>query len=137
MGSVLEPGDCVHKGTRDVEWRHADVDIEHDLSEGGASGGIESLESNKHLTEIILTVLFLREKVTILPSSNCHIGCALLDDEVKGRDEGLGVPSLLGQVGVAVSVQNKVDTVLQKEGKTAYFISSCGSRVCFKVISTL
>ena len=80
MGSVLEPGDCVHKGTRDVEWRHADVDIEHDLSEGGANGGVKSLEGNKHLAEIIPTDLFLREKVTILPSSNCHIGCALLDD---------------------------------------------------------
>ena len=104
MGSVLEPGDCVHKGTRDVEWRHADVDIEHDLPEGGASGGVESLEGKKQLTEAILAILFRRETITILCSSNCLDGSTLLDDEVKGGDERLEVPLPLVQVGVAKPV---------------------------------
>jgi hypothetical protein len=104
LGSFLKFGDCFHKSTRNVERGHADVDIEHDPSEGGASGGVESLEGKKHLTEAILAILFRREKVTILSSSNCLSGGALLDDEVKGRDKGLEIPLPLGQVGIAKSV---------------------------------
>jgi len=73
LGSLLEFGDRLHKSSSNVERRHADVDVEHDLSEGGTSGGVESLEGEKHLTEVALTVLFRREKVTIPPRSNCHI----------------------------------------------------------------
>ena len=104
LGSTLKFGDGIHKSTRNIERGHADIDIEHDLSEGGASGGVESLEGKKQLTEAILAVLFRREKITILSSSNCLGGSTLLDDEVKGGDERLEVPLPLGQVGVAKSV---------------------------------
>jgi hypothetical protein len=64
----------------DVEWFHADVNIENDLSEGGANGEVESLEGKKHLTEAILAILFRREK--ILPNSDRHSGGAPPDNEV-------------------------------------------------------
>jgi len=114
LGSFLEFGDCVHKSTRNVEWRHADVDVKHDLSEGGAGGGVESLEGEKHPTEVILAILFPREKIPILPGSNCYSGGAPLDDEVKGRDKGLEIPRPLGQVGTTISVQNGIGMTLQK-----------------------
>ena len=136
MGSVLEPGDRVHKSSSDVEWRHADVDVEYDLSEGGASGGVESLEGKEHLTEATLTILFRREKVTILARSNCHVGGVPLDDEVKGRDERLEIPFPLGQVGITVPVQGGVGVALQKGRHATHLVSSCGSKVAFRVIST-
>ena len=114
LGSLLEFGDRVHKSPSEVEWCHADVDVEHDLSEGGTSGGIESLEGKEHLTEAILTILFRREKVTVLAGSNCHVGGVPLDDEVKGRDERLEIPLPLSQIGVTIAVQGRVSMALQK-----------------------
>lgn len=104
LGSILKFGNGIHKSTRNIERGHADVDIEHDLPEGGASGGVESLEGKKQLTEAILAILFRRETITILCSSNCLDGSTLLDDEVKGGDERLEVPLPLVQVGVAKPV---------------------------------
>jgi len=112
LGSILESVDRVHKSPGDVEWCHADVDIEHDLSEGGTSGRIESLEGVEHLAEVVLTILFRREKITILPRANCDVGGPLLDDEVKGRDERLEIPLPLSQVGVTVTAQGGVGMVL-------------------------
>lgn len=108
MGSFLKSGDRLHKGTGNIEWRHADVDIEHNLSEGGASGGVKSLEGNKHTTEVILAVLFLGEKVTVLPSSNCQGGGALLNDEIEGGNKRLEIPFSPGQVGIAISTQVRI-----------------------------
>ena len=105
LGPILEPGDRVHEGSSDVEWCHADVDVEHDLSEGGTSRGVESFEGKEHLTETILTILFRREKVTIPPGSNRHFGCVPLDDEVEGRDERLEIPFSLSQVGITKAVK--------------------------------
>ena len=65
LGSFLKSGDCLHKSTRNVERGHADVDIEHGLSERGASRGVESLEGKKHWTEAILAILLRREKISI------------------------------------------------------------------------
>jgi len=59
-----------------------------------------------------------------------------LDDEVKGRDERLEIPFPLGQVGAAIAVEGRVGTALQKEDKAAHLVSSCGSKVALKVIST-
>lgn len=101
MGSLLKFGDRIHKSARKVERGHADVDVEHYLSERGASGGVESLEGKKQRTEAILAVLLRREKVTVLSSSNCLDGSAFLDDEVEGRDERLEIPRPHGQVGIA------------------------------------
>ena len=138
LGSLLEFGDRVHKSPSDVEWCHADVDVKHDLSKGGTSGGVESLEGEKHLTKAILTILFRREKVTVLAGSNCHVRGVPLDDEVKGRDEGLEIPLPLSQVGVTIAVQGRVSARHHKrEDKVAYLVSSSGSKVAFKVISTL
>lgn len=101
MGSLLKFGDCIHKSAGEVERGHADVDVEHDLSERGASGGVESLEGKKQRTEAILAVLLRREKVTVFSGSNCLDGGAFLDDEVEGRDERLEIPLPHGQVGIA------------------------------------
>ena len=38
LSTVLKFGNRIHKGPGDVERGHADVDIEYDPSEGGASG---------------------------------------------------------------------------------------------------
>jgi len=116
LASVLKFGDSFHKSTRNVEWRHAHVDVEHDLTKGGASGGVESLEGEKHLTEAILAILFRREKVAILPGSDCRSRGALLDDEVKGRDKRLEVPLPLAQVCIAISVQNSIDLTIREGG---------------------
>ena len=114
VGSVLKFGDGIHKSTRNVERRHADVDVEHNSPEGGASGGIESLEGMKHGTETILTILLCGEKVTIFSSLNRRSRCALLNDEVEGGDERQEIPSPLGQVRIAISVQNRVGMTLKK-----------------------
>jgi hypothetical protein len=114
LGSVPESGNGVHKGTRGVERRHADVDVEHDPSEGGKNGGVESLEGKKQLTEAFLAIFFIREKVTMPSSLNCHSGGALSDDEVKGGNKGLEIPLPLNHVGVTISVQNGVDMTPQK-----------------------
>lgn len=100
MGSILKSRDRIHKSTRHVEWCHANVDIKHSLPEGGTSGGVESFEGEKHLTETTLAILLRREKITILPSSNCLSGSTFLNDEIKGGDKGLEVPIPLSQVGV-------------------------------------
>ena len=104
MGSTLKLGDRVHKSTRNVEWGHADVDVEHDLSEGGASRGIESLEGKKHRAEVILAILLRREKITVLASSNRLSGGTLLDDEVEGGDKGLEIPLPLSKIGITKPV---------------------------------
>ena len=67
LSSVLKFGNRVHKGSGNVERGHADVDIEYDPSEGGASGGVESFEGKKQLTEAVLAILLRREKITVLP----------------------------------------------------------------------
>ena len=92
MGSILKFGDRFHKSPSKVERGHADVDVEHDLSERGTSGGVESLEGKKQLTETILAILLRREKVTVPSGSNCLSGSASLDDKVKGGDERLEIP---------------------------------------------
>lgn len=113
LGVLLELGYRIHKSARNIEWRHADIDIEHDSSKGGASGGVESFEGVKHLTEnVILAILFPREKITILASSNCQSGGTLLDDKVEGRNEGLEIPFPLRQVGITISM-NRVGKVAQ------------------------
>ena len=104
LGSTLKFGYRFHKSTRNVEWGHADVDVEHYLSESGASGGVESLEGKKHWTEVILPILLRREKITVLAGSNCLSGGTLLDDEVKGGDKGLEIPLPLGQFGITKPV---------------------------------
>lgn len=50
LGPLLESRYGLQKTARNIERRHANVNIEHDPSEGGASGGVESFESKKHLT---------------------------------------------------------------------------------------
>jgi hypothetical protein len=114
MSSVLKFGDGIHKSTRNVERRHADVDVEHNPPEGGASGGIKSLEGKKHGTEAILAILLCGEKVTIFSSLNRRSRCAFLNDEVEGGDERQEIPSPLVQVGIAISVQNRVGMTLKK-----------------------
>lgn len=116
MGSVHESGYSVHKRAGNVECRHADVDIEHDLPEGGENGGVESLEGKKHLTEVILAILFRREKVTMISDLDCHGGGALPDNNVKGGDKWMEIPSPPSRVGITISVQNGVD-ITPQEGR--------------------
>lgn len=114
LGSVLKPGDRFHKSTGNVEWRHARVDIEHHLSEGRTDGEAESPNRVKHLTEAELMYgLPLREKVAIIPASNCDSRGTLPNDEVEGRDQRPEVPPPLAQVFIAISVQNWVDVILR------------------------
>ena len=113
MGSLLEPRDRLWKGTRDVEWSHADVHIEHDASEGGANGAVEPLEGEKHLAETVLTILLRREKISIKPNPGSLGGSTPLDDKVEGRDDGLEIPLPLGQIGIAISVQDTFGVALK------------------------
>jgi len=114
LGSVLKSGDRFHKSTRNEEWRHAHVDIQHYLSDGRTNAEAVSPNGVKHLTEADLMYrLPLREKVAIIPASNCRSGDALPNDEVEGRDQRLEVPPPLAQVFIAVSVQNRIGMVLR------------------------
>ena len=114
LGSVPESGDGVHKRTRNAECRHAGVDIEYDLSEGGENGGAEPLEGRKHIVEAILAILFRGEKVTITSNLNCHSGGALPDNKVKGGGKRMEIPPPLRRVGITISVQNGIDMTPQK-----------------------
>ena len=113
MGSLLKFGDRIHKSARKVERGHADVDVEHYLSERGASGGVESLEGKKHLTEAVLTILLRREKITVLSSSNCLSRSTLLDDEIKGGSKREEIPLPLGHVGITKPAQNGISITLR------------------------
>jgi hypothetical protein len=116
VGSVPESGYGVHKRTGNVECCHADVDVENDLPEGGENGGVESLEGKKHLTEVILAILFRREKITMISDLDCHSGGALPDNNVKGGDKWTEIPPPLSWVGITISVQNGVD-ITPQEGR--------------------
>ena len=108
LRSLLKFGYRFHQSPSNVEWCHADVDVEHDPPEGGTSGGVESLESEKHLTEgVVLAVLLPGEKVAVLPSSDCLGGCTLLYDKVEGGNKGLEIQLSLSELSVTVPVLSK------------------------------
>ena len=118
LGSLLEFRYRLHKTARNVERRHADVDIEHDPSEGGAGGGVESLEGEKHSTEdLILAILLRRKKVSILPGTHRLSGGALLDNKVESGNKWLEIPLPLAQIAMTKSVQGGIGMALQAVGQ--------------------